>query len=180
MERLRWVAVLIAFIWGIEVLNLLTGRALNGWLGLIPRSFSGLDGVVFAPVLHGSVSHAAANTAPLAVLGGLMAVTAPRNALMATAIIVVLGGTAVWAFGGTAIHIGASGLIFGWFGFLVARGLVEKQALPLFVSAGVFLFYGAMIWGVLPGQDGVSWESHLFGALAGIAAAVLLRRRLET
>ena len=179
MERLRWVAVFLAIIWGIEVVNLLTGRMLNAWLGLIPRSFSGLDGILFAPVLHGSVSHAAANSAPLAILGALMAVTAPRNVVAATAIIVVLGGMAVWLFGATAVHVGASGLIFGWFGFLVARGLVEKRAIPLVVSVAVFLFYGAMIWGVLPGQPGVSWESHLFGALAGVVAAVFLRRPME-
>lgn len=175
LERFRWLAVLLGLIWVVEVVNLLSGYALNDWLGLRPRSFGGLDGVLFMPFLHGSLSHAAANTIPLAILGSLLATTAKKVVLLASAIIVVLGGSGVWLFGSTAIHVGASGLIFGWFGFLVARGLVEKRAIPLLVAAAVALLYGTMIWGLLPGQPGVSWESHLFGALAGVFAAFVTR-----
>ena len=174
-ERFGWLLVVLAVIWAVQAFNLLTGYALNGMLGLLPRSISGLDGILFMPVLHGSLGHAAANTVPLAILGGLLAVTARRAVFMASVIIVVLGGTGVWLFGKTAIHVGASGLIFGWFGYLLARGLVEKRPLPLLVSVGVALVYGTMIWGVLPGQPGVSWESHLLGAVAGVVAAFVLR-----
>ncbi|SDL92931.1 Membrane associated serine protease, rhomboid family [Aliiruegeria lutimaris] len=162
-------------IWAVEVVNLLTGYALNGLLGLRPRSLGGLDGILFMPVLHGSLGHAAANTLPLIVFGSLLAVSARKLALGATAIIVGLGGLGVWLFGSSAVHIGASGLIFGWFGFLLARGIVEKRLVPLLVTVGVALAYGAMIWGVLPGQSGVSWESHFFGAAAGVLAAFFLR-----
>lgn len=175
-DRFGWLAIFVVVIWGIEAVNLLTGRALNGWLGLQPRVISGLDGILFMPVLHGSVSHAVSNTVPLAVLGAVLAATARPLVLPASVIIVLLGGLGVWIFGQTAIHVGASGLIFGWFGFLVARGVVEKRPVPLLVAAGVVLVYGTMVWGVLPGQPGVSWESHLLGALAGICAAFLLRR----
>ncbi|WP_305969312.1 MULTISPECIES: rhomboid family intramembrane serine protease [unclassified Mameliella] len=168
-------AALLAAIWVVEAVNLLTGNAVNGWLGLRPRSLGGLDGIVFMPVLHGSVAHAAANTAPLAVLGALLVITARSVALMASLLIVILGGLGVWVFGSSAIHVGASGLIFGWFGFLVARGLVERRLVPVLVAVGVAVVYGTMIWGVLPGQPGVSWESHFFGALAGIATARALR-----
>jgi membrane associated rhomboid family serine protease len=95
--------------------------------------------------------------------------------MAATTIIVVLGGIAVWLLGKTAIHIGASGLIFGWFGFLLVRGLVEKRVIPLLIAIAIVVLYGGMFWGVLPGQPGVSWEAHLFGFIAGAAAAVLLR-----
>ena len=177
MKQFQWLVVLLGVIWAVEIANLATGYALNSWLGLRPRSFSGLDGILFMPILHGSIAHAAANTVPLAVLGGLLQATASRVSLAASGLIVGLGGAGVWLFGSAAIHVGASGLIFGWFGFLVARGLVEKQPLPLLEAAGVALFYGTMIWGVLPVEASVSWEAHFFGVLAGVIAAFILRRK---
>jgi membrane associated rhomboid family serine protease len=178
-DRFRWLAILLGVIWAIAAVNLITGYTLNGWFGLRPRSFGGLDGILFMPLLHGSVMHAAANTIPLVILGALVAITARRVALAASAIIVGLGGIGVWLFGNTAIHVGASGLIFGWFGFLVARGVIEKRIIPMITAAGVALVYGTMIFGVLPGQPGVSWESHLLGALAGVVAALVLRNPSE-
>ena len=178
VDRMTWVIGLLVAIWLVAVLNLMTGYSLNGWFGLEPRAVRGLDGVLLMPLLHGSLSHAAANTVPLVVLGGVVATTAERVALTATALIVLLGGFAVWVFGKSAIHVGASGLIFGWFGFLVARGFIERRVLPMLVAAAVVLVYGTMIWGVLPGQPGVSWESHLFGALSGVLAAFVLRNDL--
>ena len=175
MERFKWLIALFAMIWGAQISNLVSGYALNAWLGLVPRSLAGVDGILFMPVLHGSVTHAVSNSLSLAILGGLMAITAQRVALHASAIIVGVGGLGVWAFGKPAIHIGASGLIFGWFAYLVARGFVDKRPIPVLIAAGVALFYGSMIWGVLPGQAGVSWESHLFGAAAGVFASVILK-----
>ena len=175
LARLRWVFLFLAVIWVVQGVNVVTGYALNGWFGLLPRTVGGLDGILLMPVLHGSVGHAMSNSIPLAVLGGLVTLTAPRVAFSASAIVIGLGGMGVWLFGQTAVHVGASGLIFGWFGFLVARGVVERQFVPMLIAAGVALAYGTMIWGVLPGQDGVSWEAHLFGAGAGVAAAFLLR-----
>ncbi|MBV7393226.1 rhomboid family intramembrane serine protease [Mameliella sp. DP3N28-2] len=174
-ERFGWLIGLLAVIWGVEAVNLVTGYRLNDWFGLQPRTLSGLDGVALMPLLHGSVAHAAANTVPLAVLGGILVLTARQVAIMATLVIVFVGGLAVWLLGNPAIHVGASGLIFGWFGFLLARGVVERRPGPLAVAVGVAVVYGTMIWGVLPGQPGVSWESHLFGAGAGVLAASLLR-----
>lgn len=178
--RFKWLIVLLGIVWAVQVVNIVTGYTLNSWLGLRPRSFAGLDGILFMPVLHGSLTHAAANTAPLAILGGVLTITAQRVAMTATAFIVAIGGLGVWLFGRTANHVGASGLIFGWFGFLVARGLIEKRALPLIASIAVALIYGTMVWGVLPGQPGVSWESHLLGAAAGVLAAFVLRSTPET
>ncbi|KIT14233.1 rhomboid family intramembrane serine protease [Jannaschia aquimarina] len=179
LGRFAWLVVLLSAIWVVQAVNWVTGYVLNGWLGLIPRTVAGLDGVLFMPLLHGSFSHAAANTGPLAVFGGLLTLTARAHIAPATAIVVALGGFAVWVLGGAAIHIGASGLIFGWFGYLLARGLVDRRPVPLLVTVGVALIYGTMLWGVLPGQPGVSWEAHLFGAVSGICAAFLLRGRLR-
>lgn len=180
LDRFGWLVILIVVIWAVQIFNAVSGYTLNGWLGLRPRSFGGLDGILFMPILHGSFTHAAANTVPLIVLGGIMATTVRALVPVASAIIVVLGGIGVWLIGKGAIHIGASGLVFGWFGFLVARGLVEKRPIPLLTAICVALIYGTMVWGVLPGQPGVSWESHLLGAAAGVAAAFFLRGAQQT
>jgi membrane associated rhomboid family serine protease len=175
MERFFWLGILVAIIWAVQVANLISGYALSDWFGLIPRATAGLDGILLMPLVHGSLSHAAANTAPLVVLGALLTLTAPRLVLQASTIIVLLGGLGVWLFGSSAIHVGASGLIFGWFGFLVTRGMIERRPLPLLVAIAVVFLYGTMIWGILPGQPGVSWEAHFFGAGAGIFAGFILR-----
>jgi len=175
VKQFAWLGLLLAVIWAVQAVNVVLGYALNGWFGLIPRRIGGLDGIALMPFLHASFTHAASNTVPMIILGGLMAATAPRRTLPASVIIVVLGGLGTWIFGKTALHVGASGLIFGWFGFLVARGLVERRLVPLAAAIGVGFVYGSMVWGVLPGQPGVSWEAHLFGAIGGIAAAFLLR-----
>ncbi len=175
MERLWGLFAFVVAIWVVEVLNLVSGYQLNQWFGLVPRRIGGLDGIVLMPLLHGSVAHAAANTGPLLVLGAVLKLSATRPMLPVNAVIVGLGGALVWVFGGFAVHVGASGLIFGWFAFLVARGVVDRHPVQLAISAGVAVVYGAMIWGVLPGQEGISWEAHLFGAVAGVVAAFLVR-----
>lgn len=177
LERFLWLAILLATIWAIEVVNVISGYALNQLFGLRPRSLGGLDGILFMPFLHGSLGHTVTNTAPLLILGGLLAATAQRLVLPASIIIVALGGLGVWLFGATALHVGASGLIFGWFGFLLTRGVMERQLVPLLAATGVAFLYGTMLWGVLPGQPGISWEAHLFGAAAGIFAGYALRNR---
>jgi len=105
--------------------------------------------------------------------------TTTRGLLSVNAVVIGLGGGLVWLFGGSAIHIGASGLIFGWFGFLIARGLVDRSPITLGAALVVGVLYGSILWGVLPGQPGVSWEAHLFGAIAGAAAAALVRTHVH-
>ena len=118
------------------------------------------------------------NTPPLALMGALLAATATRALVAVNAVIVILGGALVWLMGSSAIHIGASGLVFGWFGFLIVRAIVDRSPTTLGAAVVVALVYGSIIWGVLPGQPGVSWEAHLFGALAGAGAAILLRNQI--
>ena len=177
LERFLWLAILLATIWAVEVVNVISGYALNDLFGLLPRSLGGLDGILFMPFLHGSLSHTVGNSVPLLILGGLLSATAQRLVLPASIIIVALGGLGVWLFGATALHVGTSGLIFGWFCFLLTRGVMERQLVPLLAATGVAFLYGTMLWGVLPGQPGVSWEAHLFGAAAGIFAGYALRNR---
>lgn len=179
---LRRAAALSAFVgllWAVQLVNWVSGYGLNPVFGLIPRHVSGLDGVIAMPFLHGSFAHLMANTPPLLVMGGLLVATATRALLAVNAVVIGLGGGLVWLFGSSYIHIGASGLVFGWFGFLVARGLVDRSLITLGAALLVGLLYGSILWGVLPGQPGVSWEAHLFGAIAGAAAAFLVRTHVH-
>ncbi|WP_308916005.1 rhomboid family intramembrane serine protease [Jannaschia sp. LMIT008] len=177
--RLVALGAFVGLLWVIQAVNWATGYWMNFAFGLIPRRVGGLDGVLGMPFLHGSFPHLMSNTAPLLVMGGLLAATATRALIAVNAVIVGAGGALVWLFGTPAVHVGASGLVFGWFGFLVARGLVDRSAVTLGAAALVGVLYGALIWGVLPGRAGVSWEAHLFGFLAGAAAAVLIRTRVH-
>ncbi len=178
-RRTAALAAFVALLWAVQVVNWITGYGLNPAFGLIPTHGSGLDGVIAMPLLHGSFSHLMANTLPLLVMGGLLVATTTRALLSVNAVVIGFGGGLVWLFGGSAIHIGASGLIFGWFGFLIARGLVDRSPITLGAALVVGVLYGSIIWGVLPGQPGVSWEAHLFGAIAGAGAAFLIRTHVH-
>lgn len=174
--------VLLAFLgtlWVLQFVNWATGYGLNRAFGLIPRQVEGLDGIAGMPFLHGSFAHLMSNTPPLLVMGALLTATATRALVAINAVIVGAGGALVWLFGSTAIHIGASGLVFGWLGFLIVRGLVDRSPITLGVAVLVGTTYGAMLWGVLPGRPGVSWEAHLFGAVAGALAAFAIRTRVH-
>lgn len=178
-KRLVILTGFIAALWVIQAINWITGYSLNPSFGLIPRQVYGLDGVIAMPVLHGSFAHLMSNTPPLMLMGTLLAATATRALVTVNAIIIGLGGALVWLLGSSAIHIGASGLVFGWFGFLLARGVVDRSFTTLAAALVVGVLYGSIILGVLPGQPGVSWEAHLFGALAGVAAAILIRTHVH-
>jgi membrane associated rhomboid family serine protease len=177
--RAKALAAFVLLLWAVQVVNWITGYGFNSAFGLIPRHVSGLDGIIAMPLLHGSFSHLMANTPPLLVMGGLLVATATRALLAVNAVVIGLGGGLVWLFGSSAIHIGASGLVFGWFGFLVARGLVDRSPITLGAALFVGVLYGSILWGVLPGQPGVSWEAHLFGAVAGAVAAFLVRTQVH-
>ena len=148
-------------------------------LALVPRRVDGLPGILSAPLVHGSFAHLLANTFPLLILGGMVVIRGGAYYLTTTFPIVVLGGLGLWLLGRDAAHIGASGLLFGYFGFLVARGYYERRLGSIAVSIVVVVAYGGMIAGVLPRDDQVSWEAHLFGLIAGglCARAALGRAR---
>jgi len=164
------VAVLLGLMWIAEGVDTVLGQRLDQ-LGIEPRDVDGLTGVVAAPFLHAGFGHLLANSAGLLVLGLLLAVTT-RSFWLICALITVLGGLAVWVLGpaGT-LHIGASGLVYGIAAYLLARGVRTRRVLDVVIAGIVVLAYSGLALGVLPGQPGVSWQSHLFGALAGVAVA---------
>ena len=169
--------VTVAFtvlLWVIEVVDTAAGHRLDQY-GVQPRSDEGLVGIAAAPLLHGGWEHLEANTVPVLVLGFLTLATGLLRGLAATAVIWLVGGVGVWLFAGSSSnHIGASGLIFGWIVYLAIRGVVNKQPWEIALGVVVLVLYGGVLWGVLPGQPGVSWQGHLFGAIGGGLAALLL------
>ncbi len=165
----------VAVIWVVEIVNASMGHQLNAW-GIFPRSVHGLAGIPLAPFLHGSFGHVISNSIPFLVLGGLIAFRGRQVLLRVSFIVIGVGGSGVWLLGRSAVHIGASGLVFGYFGYLVARGWYERRLGSILLAIGVIILYGGLILGVLPARGLVSWEAHLFGLIAGILAARSHRR----
>jgi membrane associated rhomboid family serine protease len=168
----------VVLLWVLEIVDSATGHPLDAY-GVQPRSEDGLVGVLVAPMLHFGFDHLVSNTVPVAVLGFLALVTGIGRGLLATAIIWVVGGVGVWLFAGAqTTHAGASVLVFGWIVYLVVRGFLTGRRSEILIGVAVFLLYSGALLGVLPGQPGVSWQGHLFGAIGGaIAARATSRRR---
>lgn len=168
------VAVLVALMWLVGMLNLLFDYRLSDY-GVVPRTAEGLIGIPLMPFLHGSFDHLVVNTMPMVVLGGLVAIHGSRKFLTATVFITLVGGGALWVVGRTAVHVGASGLVFGYFGYLIARAWYTRSLVAVLIAVVVAVVYGGILLGVLPFfQEGVSWEGHLTGLIAGALAARLM------
>lgn len=158
-------------LWAIELANSLMNHALNN-LGIRPRNIVGLQGILFAPFLHGNWRHLISNTFPLVILSWLIMARDRSEWIAVTILTAIASGLGTWLFGGAAtIHIGASGVVFGYFGFLVARAYFERSMGSIAICLLVLALFSGMIWGILPVRVGISWEGHLFGLLGGIAAA---------
>src|SRR5262245_57129343 len=160
----------VAFLWSVECVNALLDHRLNRW-GILPRTLSGLVGIPLSPFLHGSFTHLSLNTPPLVILGGFVVLQGTRLFLAVSFWIIVLSGAALWILGRSAYHIGASSVLFGYFGYLLARGWYERSATALLVALLTLVLYGGIVWGVLPTRSYISWEGHLFGLLAGVLVA---------
>ncbi|MBE7644495.1 rhomboid family intramembrane serine protease [Tenacibaculum finnmarkense genomovar ulcerans] len=146
--------------------------------GIIPRTFNGLIGIFTSPFLHGGIWHLISNTLPLIILLTVLNFFYPKKTLTVILFIILIGGTLVWLFARSANHIGASGLIYGLAAFLITNGLLERKLIPLLVSLGVAILYGGLIWGLVPSlKSHISWEGHLFGAVAGVVISFLLIKK---
>ena len=171
-RNLYWILGFVVLIWVVELINFSIGHRLSDW-GILPRTLKGLKGIPLSPFLHASLLHIMMNTIPLAVLGGFVMLNGRQIFLEISIIIILASGTALWLFGRSSYHVGASGLIFGYFGYLVLRAWYDRS-LKSFVIAFVTVFlYGGIMWGLLPTFSRISWEGHLFGLLAGFLAARL-------
>lgn len=169
-KQVIWLVGALAMMWIIEVVD---SFILSDWMqagGIHPRRVDGIDGILWAPMLHVGFGHLIGNSIPFLVLGGLVASRGLRTWLTVTVTVIVVGGAATWLLARTGNHVGASGVVFGYLGYLVGAAIFERslKAVALALVAG--FFYWGLVFGLLPTGE-VSWEGHLFGALAGVAAA---------
>lgn len=175
----RDMRAVLAFIVVIWVIFLLDRVLPLEALGLVPRTLRGLTGIVAMPFLHGNLQHIIGNTVPLAVTLLLLA-GSRANSGGIVVLITLIGGTALWLFGRTALHIGASGLVFGLIAFHIFAGIFERRFQSIVIAVIVGLLYATtLLRGIIPLQEGVSWDGHLFGGLAGIVVAFLMAKLLR-
>jgi membrane associated rhomboid family serine protease len=142
-------------------------------LGVIPRRAAGLPGIIISPFIHANVAHLTANLPPFIVLGALVLHRNEGRFVEVAVTIALAQGALLWLFGRSASHVGMSGVIFGFLGYLLGVAWFTRTMPDLLVAGGVMLFYGSMLAGVAPARAGTSWEGHLFGLLAGLGRAWL-------
>ena len=161
---------------GLHIVNFLTGGYLSNF-GIEPRDVGGAYTIATAPMIHADVAHLGSNLAAFVVLGSLVLLQGVRYFVKASAVIILLGGALVWLFGRSGDHIGASGWVFGLWSLVIALAWFDRSPRNIAIALAVVFFYGGMVFGVLPTQGYISFESHLFGALAGVVAASVLSKK---
>ena len=173
------VAAMLAVMWVLEIVDQVVGTNLDS-NGIRPHDPDGLVGIATSPFLHADWGHLIGNTVPFALLGITIAVSGLARVVAATAIVAVVGGLGTWVFAGSDTnHIGASGLVFGYAAYLIARGFFSRNMLHLLIGVLVIGVYGTtLLFGVVP-EQGISWQGHLFGAVGGVVAARMLDRRAD-
>jgi membrane associated rhomboid family serine protease len=171
------VAIAVAMMWLVEILDVATPLKLDRH-GIVPRRVGGLDGIAFAPFLHVSFRHLIANSIPLVVLGSIISIQRVSRFVSVFVLTALGSGVGVWLVSpARTVTIGASGVVFGLLGYLLARGFFDRKPTSVLVGILALLFYGGMLFGVLPNRAGVSWQAHLFGFIAGVCSAWLLDGR---
>jgi membrane associated rhomboid family serine protease len=162
----------------VELIDQRSGGQVDAVAGIRPRDVSGLDGLLLAPLVHDGWEHLFLNSAPLVLLGTFVLAAGTRRFLLATVFIAIFSGLGVWLFTPPQyLVIGASGVIFGWLGLLLMRGIVERSLWNFAVAIIVGLLYGWQLVALLPTDQRISWQGHLFGFIGGMVAAVIFRRR---
>ncbi len=175
-QQLVWVSYVVGLLIVIEAVNMLTGRYFNQF-SIFPRELSHIAYIFTAPFLHANFAHFASNVVTLAIFSVLLLQFGGKRFITVSFGLIVLTGLMVWTMGRGSFHLGASGVIYGYFGYLVLAGFLSKKLSQIIISVIVAFFYGGMIWGVLPSHPYISWESHLFGFIAGLGLAWFLRKR---
>jgi membrane associated rhomboid family serine protease len=176
-EGVRLVLALLGAMWLFELLDLALDHRLDQY-GIEPRDPDGLVGVVAAPFLHAGFGHLIANSVPFVVLGIIIGLQGVARVVGVTAIVMLVSGVGTWLVGPeNSIHIGASGVVFGYATYLLARGVFNRSAGEIAIGVGVALVWGTALAGGLVPQEGVSWQGHFFGAVGGVVAARVFARR---
>ncbi|MET7337156.1 rhomboid family intramembrane serine protease [Nonomuraea sp. NPDC005650] len=179
LSALIIVVAMLAVMWVVEGVDYVLNGALDREFGIIGWEPDGLIGILFAPFLHGGFGHLMANSLPLLVLGFLAGLRDLRKFLWASVLIILIGGFGTWLTSPNVYTVGASGLIFGYFGYILARGLFDRRLLDIAIAVGVGFAYWGILAGLLPNQQGISWQGHLFGLIGGVVAGWVLRRKRQ-
>lgn len=164
--------------WTIHIISVVGGYDWY-YLGVHPKHFSGLIGVITAPFIHGDFQHLTSNTLPFIFLSWMITYFYKDVAVKAIFLIYILTGLAVWAFAREVFHIGASGVVYGLVAFVFWSGVFVKDIRAIVLSLVVTVLYSGMFFGIVPNQEGISWESHLYGALVGIFTAFVMKSQIE-
>jgi membrane associated rhomboid family serine protease len=173
------VLALVAVMWVVEAVDQLADGRLDAY-GIVPREVDGLDGVAFAPFLHAGWDHLIGNTIPFLLLGFAIALGGIARVATVTVIVALVGGIGTWLVApSNTVHIGASGIVFGFAAYLVARGVYSRSMMQIALGVVVLAVWGTTLLRGLVPEDGISWQGHLFGAIGGVLAARLLHRRAE-
>jgi membrane associated rhomboid family serine protease len=164
-------------LWVVELVNEATDRDLSVAGGLRPRDPGSLIDIITSPFLHGSIEHLASNALPLFSLGFIAAMTGIKRFLLVTTLVILIEGIGVWLFSPAgSISVGASGVVFGLFGYLLVRGLIDRRPADVVISVGVALAFGYVMWNSIGfGVSGISWQGHVSGLVGGVVAAVVFR-----
>jgi len=176
---IKVVIALASAMWVLEIFDAIIGGDLDAY-GIEPRESDGLTGVVAAPFLHAGFGHLISNTIPFLILGVVIALGGAVRVLAVTAIVVLVSGFGTWLIGpGNSLHIGASGVVFGYATYLLARGIFNRDLTEIAVGAVVGAIWGGTLLAGLEPQEGISWQGHLFGAIGGLVAARVLMKDRE-
>jgi len=160
--------------WVVHLLSLILNEDFSR-MGLLPRNLLGLLGVVTSPLIHADFSHLISNTIPLVILGWIIFSFYPKVAYILFIFIYFFTGLLVWIFARQVYHIGASGIVYGFVSFLFFSGIFRRDNTSIALALVITFLYGGLVWGMVPGWKGISWESHLFGAITGLIAAYMFR-----
>jgi len=167
MKRIYPVLGFVGLCWLVFLVNNLMLQGRFSHLGIVPRTINGLSGLLLAPLLHASFHHLLANTVPLLILGAIISLRSPATYISITIGGTILGGALTWLLARHGCHIGASGLVFCYFGYVLGHAWFQRSILNILLALACGFIYGGLIWGLSPFQSGVSWEAHGAGLVAG-------------
>ena len=166
-----WVlSKILLVLWGIYVINLLLGKRLL-YFGLRPRQLIGLPGILCAPFLHANFNHIFFNSIPLVVLANFILLQGLPAFMHVSALIILFSGLLVWCFAKPGLYVGASGVITGYWGYLVAYAYYQSTTTSLILACICVIYFAGVLWSIFPGKQHVSWQGHLFGLIAGLGVA---------
>lgn len=179
LDSARFPIIIILIMWVVHFVKIATDTDITHW-GVYPRTISGAKGILMSPFIHGDFSHLISNTIPMFVLGLIVFLFYRKVAVVSFILIYILTGFSVWLFSSSmAYHIGASGVVYGLLSFVFWSGIFRQNIRAIVLALVVLVLYSGYFFGVLPDQEGVSWESHLFGAIVGIVISFIFKSEVE-